>query len=288
MITAVVVTFAIAGVMKLSTRGMTSAPQAADDVREEEPAQLNSSRYQQEITDLEAVLYQESPLSMTDFMTVSAAFHDMGFAIAEREVGRSARDVASGMAVLAARSDVGEGGYALPDIAQLRSDWESLRSEHFSDADWFRESTPEVEAAQDTPAPTVDPAMVDDLLSAIESIEELSDRGRRACAELGEPFYDLEQPGPGGEAHIEKWNDFAREWDEDVTRVATLLPSPPAWNADPELTAAYQDVTSAIRELRNATMGPGSWPVPFEGDWTAHFDEAVRLLSQAREQLTES
>ncbi|HXV14171.1 MAG TPA: hypothetical protein VEC56_08185 [Candidatus Krumholzibacteria bacterium] len=287
MITAVVVTFAIAGVMKLSTRGMTSAAPDPEGLRDETPAQIESSRYQREITDLEAVLYQEAPPSMTDFMSISAALHEMGFAIADREMGPGARDVASSVAMLAAQSEVGEAGYALPDIAQLRHDWEALRSEHFSDEEWFRESTPAVESAQEVPAPTIDPSMIEDLLRAIDAIEALSDEGRRACEELGEPSYDFEQPGAEGEAHIEKWNDFARDWDEDVTRVATRLPSPPSWDADPELTAAYQDVTFAIRELRNATMGPGSWPVPFEGDWTARFDEAERLLSQARERLAQ-
>ncbi|MCI0452241.1 MAG: hypothetical protein L0Z51_07600, partial [Candidatus Latescibacteria bacterium] len=171
MITAVVVTFALAGVMKLSTRSMTVAPQAAaDSSREEGPAQLDSSRYQSEISDLETVLYQEAPPS------------------------------------------------------------------------------------QAAPASTVDPSMIEDLLRAIDAIEDLADRGRDECEQLGEPFYDFEQPGAEGDAHIEKWNDFARTWDEDVTEVATRLPSPPTWDADPALTAAYQDVTWAIRELRDATM----------------------------------
>ncbi len=280
MVTAVVVTFAIAGVMRLSTRGITSAP------AEEGPSRLDSSRYQREIVDLETALYQEAPPSMTDFMTISAAFHEMGFAIADREMGVGARDVASDVAMLAAQSDVGEAGYALPDIAELRSDWESLRSAHFSDAEWFRESTHAVESAQEVSDATVDPSTIDDLLIAIEEIESLMEEGRRACEELGEPFYDFEQPGPEGEAHIEEWNDFAREWDEDVSRAASRLPSPPVWDVDPEVTAAYQDVTFAIREMRNATMGAGTWPVPNEADWTARFDEASRLLSQSRDRLS--
>ena len=279
MVTAVVVAFALAGVVRLSTRTThTTSPDG-------EPARLDSARYQREIEALESTLYQASTPSMSDFMTISSAFQDVGFAIADRELSAHNRGVASDVALLAAQADVGEAGYSLPDVAQLRSDWESLRSQHFEEAAWFRQSTPEIEQAQVTSAPAVDPAMVDELLRAIDAIETLAEEGRHVCDALGEPFYDLEQPGPGGDAHIQKWNEFAREWDDDVSRVATRMPSPPAWDADPELTYAYQDIAGAIGELRHATMGSGSWPVPFKGDWTARFDEATRRLEQARARL---
>lgn len=280
MVTAVVVTFAIAAVAELSTKGTSVPPGSAD------PLRLDSGRYQHEIESLESALYQQAPPSMADFVTISAAFHDVGLAIAGRELNSSSRDVASDVALLAAQSDVGDSGYALPDIAELRADWESLRSERFVEAEWFRESTPIVEAAQVVPAPTVDPAMKDELESAIDLLEELAQEGRSACTELGEPFYDFEQPGPRGQAHIDRWNEFAREWDDKVSRTASRMPPPPAWNADSEFIVAYQDVTGSVRELRHATMGNGSWPVPFESEWSSRLDEALRLLGHARVQLS--
>ena len=170
--------------------------------------------------------------------------------------------------------------------AGIRADWESLRLERFAEAEWFRTSTPAIEAAQIVPAPTVDPVMIEKLLSSIDELEELVQQGRSACTELGEPFYDFEQPGSSGQAHIDRWNEFAREWDDDVSRVASRMPAPPAWDADTEITMAYQNITAAIRELRHATMGSGSWPVPFETEWSMRFEEALRLLEQSRSRLS--
>lgn len=289
LVTAVIVTFTIAGVMKLSTRSATRG----DDRRPESDsrdtvssARIDSGRYEREITALESALYNEAPPSTIDFMTIAAAFQDVGFAIADREVNASSRDVAGDVALLASQADVGEAGYSLPDIARLRSDWERLRSERFVDTEWFRESTAALDEAQVVSAPAIDPAVVDDLLHGIDALEALSEEGRRACDELGEPFYDFERPGPAGEAHIATWNEFAREWEDQVSRVASQLPSPPTWDADPDVVASYQDLTGAMRELRNATMGGGAWPVPQEGEWAAHFDEANRLLEQARTRLS--
>jgi hypothetical protein len=280
MVTAVVVTFAIAGVMRLSTRDVPVSPSDTPGSR------LDSAKYQREIEALETTLYQEAPPSMTDFMTISAAFHDMGLSIADRELNPASRDVASDVAMLAARSGVGESSFAVPDIGELRADWESLRSAHFADAEWFRASTPAVEAAQAVPAPSADPAIIGDLLRTIDEMEGLVQQGQSACTELGEPFYDYEQPGSSGYAHIDRWNEFAREWDDDVSRAASHMPAPPAWDADTEITMAYQEITSAIREMRHATMGSGSWPVPFEAEWSMRFGEALRLLEQSRSRLS--
>lgn len=191
LVTAVVVTFAIAGVLKLSTRNAAEEPGARAT-----PSRLDSERDQNEIEVLESTLYAEAP------------------------------------------------------------------------------------------APTVDPAMIDDLVRAIATIEALSDEGRRACDELGEPFYDFERPGAAGEAHIETWNRFAREWDDDVTEAATRLPAPPAWDADVDVTTSYQEVANALQQLRHATIGSGTWPVPTKGEWSARFDEANRLLEASRARLS--
>jgi hypothetical protein len=123
-------------------------------------------------------------------------------------------------------------------------------------------------------------------LRTLVEIEDLAKEGRRTCNELGEPFYDFEAPGPEGELHIEKWNLFASTWEDDVTTVASHLPSPPAWDSDPEMTAAYQEATGALSELRNATMGSGTAPVPTEPEWSGHFDEAVRMVEQSRARLS--
>jgi hypothetical protein len=141
------------------------------------------------------------------------------------------------------------------------------------------------ETPQAIPTTRTDVSMIEELLRAADAIEALAKEGRRVCDALGEAFYDYEQPGPDGDEHIAKWNQFAREWDDDLTEVATRLPSPPGWDADDDVTTSYQEVAGAIQELRNATMGSGSSPIPSERDWSAHFDEAGRRLEQARARL---
>ena len=95
-VAAVVVTFAVAGVMRLSTRGM-SVERAS-----ETSSRLDSARYQREIVALEDALYKNEPPSMTDFMTISGALHELGFAIAGRELNPTSRQVAEDVSVLAA------------------------------------------------------------------------------------------------------------------------------------------------------------------------------------------
>ena len=126
----------------------------------------------------------------------------------------------------------------------------------------------------------------EELLRAIDAIETLAKEGRRTCNELGEPFYEPDHPGPDGEEHMAKWSEFARAWDDDVSRAASHMPSPPSWNADPELLAAYQDVSASIGALRAATLGNGDSPVPSQRDWAGRFDEASRLLREAKTRLS--
>ncbi len=301
MVTGVVVAFALAGVVRLSSRmesdpsrdGYDRADMANDPYVDERGAsrddhdapRIDSGRYQHEIEVLESTLYQSNAPTIEDFMAISSAFRDVSFAVAERELNGRTREVAEDLAMLSAQADVGESGFVLPDVAQLRSNWESLRSQRFVDADWFHQTAPELGETQASAIGTVDPAIVADLTRSIDEIDALAEEGRRSCKELGEPFWDPARPGVDGDEHIEKWSHFGREWDDDVSRAASHMPSPPAWGTDAEVMQAYQDVTSAVLALRYVTMGNGSWPVPFETEWNARFDEAKRLLEDARARL---
>lgn len=120
---------------------------------------------------------------------------------------------------------------------------------------------------------------IEALLQAADAIEALAQTGRNEFA--------TEAPGSDDDAELEKWNAFAREWDDDVTEVATRMPSPPSWAEGGEVTESYQDLASALQELREATVGRGSSSVPSRADWSAHFTEVSRRLEQARARLTD-
>ena len=110
-------------------------------------------------------------------------------------------------------------------------------------------SEPGEEDEQAISTPQSETSTIEALLQAADAIEALAEVGRREFADA---------PESDGDADIEKWNEFARDWDDDVTEVATRMPPPPSWNADAEISDSYQDLASAIQELRGATIGNGS------------------------------
>ncbi len=201
-VTSVVVTFAIAGIMRVSTRGMSTSPEVVDD------AQWND-----EVAEPDDVVFESS-------------------------VDADAVDVGSEL----------------------------------------------IDAESPSTDPTVDEqAWIDALRNVADRVDALSREGQQHFAELGDPFYDVDDPSIEGQRHIERWSDYSRDWETKVGQASSWMPSPPAWNASPEKIAAYQDVAEAIRHLRNASTG--AQLIPLRNEWTAHFVEATRQLEQARETI---
>jgi hypothetical protein len=146
-------------------------------------------------------------------------------------------------------------------------------------------STPEdtsAEASNDAPVEAETPRR---MLDTIDALEELIEDGRERCAELGEPDYDPEYPGAAGREHSLAWTEFARAWDDDLNDAVERLPAHPGWQVDEALTYAYQDIASAIGQLRIVPLGVGDWSAPFAYQWTERFDSAQRSLESARARL---
>jgi hypothetical protein len=119
----------------------------------------------------------------------------------------------------------------------------------------------------------------------IDALEALIADGRRQCAELGEPNYEPDYPGAAGMAHAAAWSEFAGEWDRAVNDAVERLPSHPGWQVDDEITYAYQEISSAVGQLRIVPVGVGDWSAPFEHQWTERFDSAQRSLDSALARL---
>lgn len=242
--------------------------------------------YRASIEAVEAVLYQPAPPDFGDPERAAAAVMDLYDAILERETDRRVRDAAATLIFTASRADISDAGYAAPDLGPLRERWEEVRADLFGEADWFRSTTAGVAAARTPEPPTVDPADRQALERVIDRLGRLIDRGRRECADLGEPSYEPGMEGWEGRQQIDAWNRFHRDWDESVTDAARRMPPRPPLDGVMAFVSAYQDVERAVAELRHVPSGTGVWPTPFEYQWTGRLDTARRHLEAARASLS--
>ncbi len=164
-------------------------------------------------------------------------------------------------------------------------------SDHSSENDSYEETIDSLGSALDgeidlEPADEVEPELSTAQTSTIEALLQAAD-AIEALAEAGRSEFATEAPASDDDADLDKWNEFVREWDDDVTEVATRMPSPPSWAEGNEVTESYRDLASALQELREATLSQGSSAVPSRADWSARFAEVSRRLEQARSRLTE-
>ena len=246
---------------------------------------IDPSPYRAEIEALERLLYKPSPPDYGDGDLAASMLMRLHSRVSERGVNPMVRSRVDEMLYLASHSDIGEGGYALPDLGRIRERWERVRSQVFAPAVWFATGGDHIDAAQRRPVPAVTEQQVYELARVAERIDELIRGGRARCEELGEPEYSVEAPGGAGRAQISQWHHWARTWNDDIDAAAQFLPPAPVWEAAPGFVMAYQEIEHAIRELRLVPLGAGMWPTPFRHLWEQRFAAAERSLAKAREHL---
>jgi hypothetical protein len=250
---------------------------------------LDPEPHRQTIAALEAVLYRTSPPELGDAERAAAELQRLFDSIARPDAGFAARKRALPLLELAANASASsEVGYALPDLAPLRRDWQALRDHTFAPAPWFARDDPALVQAQAPRAAAVDPEDVRRLRQTIRRLELLCALGESEVEALGEPEYDLDAPGASGRAQVERWHAWAREWDARIDEALRELPPAPPWNAVPVLVQAHQETGRAVHELRLVPAGAGAWPTPFRAQWTMRFEAARALLAEQRAQLEAS
>lgn len=246
---------------------------------------IDPAPYRAEIETLERVLYKTSPPGYGDYDLVASMLVRLYERVSEGVASPMGRGLVDEILFLASHADIGESGYAFPDLKPMRDRWEKIRSELFVDADWFAAGGSGIDAAQQRPVPTVTDQQVYELTRVIERIEKLVEDGRERCDELGEPEYSIEAPGLAGRTQINKWHQWARVWSDDIDHVAGFLPRAPAWDGEPDFAMAYQEIGRASNELRLVPHGAGAWPTPFRHLWEQRFATAERSLRTARDYL---
>jgi hypothetical protein len=254
-----------------------------------QPLRLDPTPYRAEIEALEAVLYRDGRVALGDAERVAAAARALGDRLA-RDLDR----VAGSRALLrlgAFAMEVearAEAGYALPDLAGPRRDWERLRAELFQKAAWLRREGPALAAAQRPPPPRADLLDVQAHERFAKALAALLADGRRELMAPGEPSVDVAE-GSAAEARLARaWADLSRDWEQRVSRACAKAPAAPAQGDDLHLVMAHQQLGDACHQLRLATVAPGEAPVPMKSWRQASLDQAAARISEARAQLEDA
>lgn len=249
------------------------------------PNAIDPGPYRAQIQAVESILYKESPPELFDCDRVARAMMDLHEMIVDTETNRVAVHEANRILFLSSRADIGDVGYAIPDLGPIRKEWEEVRSVVFAPADWFRTGGVEIAHAQTPPLPKADRRDVSALTRVIERLEAVIEDGRKDVEDLGEPVYSAERLGAEGRRQIAAWRQWASEWDEELDGIASRLPGQPAWSGEQNYVLAYQDVGGALHQLRLVPVGVGIWETPFRYQWDMRFSSAESCLGRARQYL---
>jgi hypothetical protein len=247
---------------------------------------LDAEAHRESIRAVEIVLYRSTPAELGDGDRVADALLRLAAALAPPDAAFPVRQRALRLYdLISLASAMGDAGYALPDLASLRPEWEKQRDALFTPAPWFGRTDAPLVAAQ-TPRPVaVDPAQVTRLRHTVRRLEALANTGEAEVRELGEPQYNIEAPGVSGRGQIARWNIWARRWDARLDDALRELGPRPSSDAELELVLAHQNTSQAANELRLVPQGVGDWPTPFRHQWESRFNAARRLLAERRAAL---
>jgi hypothetical protein len=247
---------------------------------------LDPEPYRSEIAALEALLYRDRPAELGDADRVSALAADLGERLQERERGLAGR--LAFQRLLAFSGEVGaqgDAGYAAPDMTRPRAAWETLRGEVFAPAPWMRVASPLRAERQRRAEPTTTPDALAGLRAWGERISALAADVRPELLAFGEQYVDAGEGSAAERRLASDWNRFARRFDARVQEVARQAPPEPAWDGEPHVRSAYQQLGQALQRLRMATVAPGELLLPDKTWRREHLDGAAALVEAAGRDL---
>lgn len=254
--------------------------------RTQGPDRLDPERHHTLIRGVELVLYGDEKPALDDGDRAANAVLRLAEAIAPADAPFRDRQRALRLYdVIGLASATGDAGYALPDLAPVRREWERQRDALFEPAPWFKRSDDTRVATQSPRRATADPAEVTRLRHTVRRLERLADAGEVEVRELGEPSYSIAALDLTGRLQIERWNVWARRWEMRLDDALRDFPPRPSTDADVALVAAHRNTSRAAQELRLVPRGAGEWPTPLRSQWESRFNTARRLLAEQREPL---
>jgi hypothetical protein len=149
----------------------------------------------------------------------------------------------------------------------------------------MRVASPLVAERQRPPQPVTTPDALLRLRAFSRLIESLAAEQRPEMLAFGEAYVDVAEGSAEEQQLVERWNRFARRFGARVDDVARHAPPEPAWDGEPHVRAAWQQLGQALQQLRMATVAPGDLALPDKAWRRAHLDGADRLVEEARGEL---
>jgi hypothetical protein len=238
---------------------------------------LNPNTYQAEIQSLERVLYSTGP-ETSNGSAITAATTELSKAIQPTSSGnpvRNARLRQHGALILAFGANTGskeDVGYASFDADYARDEWESVRSEVFTGANWFL-SAGDVAAHEGSPQVRTSPSLgrqaIDDLTMELKNLMRFSQSA----------FRRVDQPSnPESGQRQRAWDETRAAISDRLSTMALALPNGRVGLREEEQ-YAHQYLEQAAREFHNlATLT--RVPAPGERDYA--LKQAQHFLSEAK------
>ncbi len=250
-------------------------------------AQLDPAPYRDLIISLEQQVYKSEPAGF-DF-TGQISFLAMQLCLEVRGDGRNAkRERAYGKiydyaGIVDARA---EAGYTMANLVDIRNRWETVRSEVFEDASWFRRSTPALTMAQTPPAPSADPTVVRQLRDYAIHLEGLIQTGKGQALAIPEAGVDAALNSPESRAAEQQWRTWTQNWMAQIESTVRRGPRSIGSNADMNVVMAHQELSRAVMELQMVPQTAATTTtIPFKYERERHFDAAAHSLQTAKSYL---
>jgi len=244
---------------------------------------LDPSAYRPTIDRIESVLYQEKPPDYADISGIVRAGRELAEEIRKRESHLISSAACLQIITWSASVDQSDVGYAAPNLADARSSWESLRSNTFRNATWFRSAGPDTALAQSPRPARVDPEIVQQMEECIRGIRSLGEAGQPESDAIGEILGEVDDPE--SREIRRKWLSWAQSWGGRIRAVSAKLPKHPGTDADVNVVMAYQSMNRALSDLRNVTVPANDYGVPFLYERNNRFQAASQCLADAASYL---
>ena len=230
---------------------------------------LDPEPFRQPIESLETALFR-TPIDETDDLLVvsadvSASSRYLSTRILEDEPteGLAAADLIARLGQAVPTNQV-----ALTDIQQARRQWLRIREQRLLSADWFIDPE-DLETSLDT-------SSFSEYSAIASSLRSLIDDGLTEVQILSDQAATFPADGEGSPA--ERWRLFIRDWQGQISSVASRMPSRPSARADGRLLLAIQDLEQALTQVRALATDPN---LPSISD--NRFDDATNAALRAQQ-----
>ncbi len=244
---------------------------------------LDPELYREEIAAVEAVLYQDSPLAASDLDRLSGAMFQLGSKALTQEDHPLRKEKARLIMSLAARGDLSSVLVTpLPQLGELRAEWEALRHEAFQPASWLRPDSTGATSLQPARTPPVSAGEIRAVGFVLERLETLCQQGRWEVAELNTVGAASDRPGNGGPPEDQRWRDWSTRWEERIQEALVGLPTRSGADASSDYLQVHHIIAQAVGELRMVPVGSGQGTPPRPYQWERRFTRAEEALDDAR------